>query len=115
MQAFQPLTISDLAKLLDVCERTIRNHVDQGAFPAPVTICGKKYWHPDVFYHWLDRTLKHEATAALSKPSQCEPDTLVKTTNRLHSPNTRSRARSEERRVGQESDRTCRSRWSRHH
>src|SRR5690606_31531826 len=97
MQAFQPLTISDIAELLDVCERTIRNYVDQGNFPAPVTICGKKYWHPEVLYLWLDKTLRREPTAVSSQPLQRELDSPTATTKRTHSSTARAKAAQSER------------------
>lgn len=47
--------------MLGVCERTIRNHIDANKFPAPVKICGRQFWHPEVFYDWLDSHLRSSA------------------------------------------------------
>jgi|TARA_R100000149_G_scaffold60185_1_gene29274 hypothetical protein len=60
MLPFRPLNIEDITALLGVCERTVRNHIDTGKFPAPVKVCGKQFWHPDVFYGWLDANLRSQ-------------------------------------------------------
>ncbi len=50
MQPFNLLSLSDIATLFDVCERTVRNNVDAGDFPAPTKILGKNFWHSDLLY-----------------------------------------------------------------
>lgn len=55
---FAPLTKEAVADVLCCTTRTIENMVNSGELPAPARIAGRVFWHPDVFYSWLDRTLR---------------------------------------------------------
>lgn len=56
---FRPITREMAAEILGVSIRTLRNYVLDGRMPTPLTL-GKTrflYWHPDVFYSWLQGAL----------------------------------------------------------
>lgn len=55
--AFKPLSKNDVAEILGVSVRTIENHVSAHLLPAPASIGNRRYWHPDVFYGWLEKAL----------------------------------------------------------
>lgn len=56
--AFAPLTPADAAKVMKKCVRTLDNWCHDGVMPQPATLGGSRYWHPDLFYRWLDAKLK---------------------------------------------------------
>jgi len=56
--AFKPLSRVDVAKILDVSIRTLDNWQRSGKLPRSVEIGGRAFWHPEVFYSWLDQTLR---------------------------------------------------------
>lgn len=58
--AFKPLTKDDIAEVLGVSLRTIENWVNEGALPAPKKLGNRVYWHPNVFYSWLEHRLTVE-------------------------------------------------------
>lgn len=39
------------------CQRTLDNWCADGVMPQPAILGGSRYWHPDIFYGWLDTTL----------------------------------------------------------
>jgi excisionase family DNA binding protein len=55
--AFKPLTKDDIAHVLGVSLRTIENWVNDGTVPAPKRLGNRVYWHPTVFYGWLEQRL----------------------------------------------------------
>lgn len=59
---FNPIAKEQAAEILGTSIRTIENYVSTGLMPAPVAIGRRVYWHPDIFYGWLDGRLK-EATS----------------------------------------------------
>ncbi len=61
---FNPLTVDDVAAVLGVSVRTVENHIEEQGLPRPVKIGKIRYWHPEVFYGWLDRVLRGGAEAA---------------------------------------------------
>jgi excisionase family DNA binding protein len=69
---FKPITREDAAAILSVSLSTLDNMIAAGAMPAPRTIGGsrRKYWHPTLFYAWLDQQLRAEPTAEASPPPQ---------------------------------------------
>jgi len=58
IQRFAPLTKEEVADLFRVTTRTIENWIEQEGLPPPVAIGNRVFWHPDVFYEWLDRRLR---------------------------------------------------------
>jgi len=60
--AFKPLTKDDIAAVLSVSLRTIENWVQEGIVPPPAKIGNRVYWHPGVFYAWLEGRLTVAAT-----------------------------------------------------
>jgi excisionase family DNA binding protein len=55
---FIPLTKEDVAEVLGITARTVEAWVDQGHMPAPACIGNRVYWHPELFYGWLDQRLR---------------------------------------------------------
>lgn len=64
--AFKPLTKDDIADVLGVSLRTIENWVNERTLPAPKKLGNRVYWHPGVFYTWLEHQLTTEETLAVS-------------------------------------------------
>lgn len=58
--SFAPLTPKDAAEVMKKCVRTLDNWCRDGEMPRPATLGGSRYWHPDVFYGWLDAKLKEQ-------------------------------------------------------
>lgn len=56
--AFKPLSRDDVAGILGISIRTLENWVKQGRLPAPASIAGRRYWHPQHFYAALDAMLQ---------------------------------------------------------
>lgn len=54
---FKPLTQPDAAEILGISIRTVQNWIDEGILKAPRKIGGRVYWHPAVFYGWLEQQL----------------------------------------------------------
>jgi phage terminase Nu1 subunit (DNA packaging protein) len=57
MTPYQPITKEDAARILSVSKRTIDNWLADGTIVQPNNIGRRLYWHPDVFYAWLDERL----------------------------------------------------------
>jgi excisionase family DNA binding protein len=55
--AFKPLTKDDIADVLGVSSRTIENWVNDRTLPAPRKLGNRVYWHPNIFYAWLEHRL----------------------------------------------------------
>lgn len=79
--AFKPLTKDDLADVLGVSLRTIENWVNDRTLPAPKKLGNRVYWHPNIFYAWLEHRLTAKDACAevggstLEPPSRKKPDT----------------------------------------
>lgn len=58
---FQPITKEQAAEILGVSIRSIENYVSEGEMPAPAHLGRRVYWHPDIFYSWLDALLRRES------------------------------------------------------
>lgn len=71
---FVPLTKEAVAAILDCTTRTIENMVNSGELPAPVRIAGRVFWHPEVFYIWLDGLLRGKLIRAVSGVSVAVSD-----------------------------------------
>jgi hypothetical protein len=54
---FEPLTRQDLARILDVSLRTVDAWSAKEILPAKAEVEGRVYWHPRIFYEWLDAIL----------------------------------------------------------
>jgi excisionase family DNA binding protein len=54
---YQPITKENAAEILSVSKRTIDNMLADGTLPRPAYIGRRLYWHPDVFFGWLDGRL----------------------------------------------------------
>jgi predicted DNA-binding transcriptional regulator AlpA len=54
---FKPLTKDDIGGLLGVSARTIENWVNDRTLPAPTKLGNRVYWHPNIFYAWLEHRL----------------------------------------------------------
>ena len=54
---FRPMSKEEIADVLGVSSRTIENWVNEGIVPAPKKLGNRVYWHPNVFYAWLDAYL----------------------------------------------------------
>lgn len=61
-EPFKPITREEAAEVLSVSLSTLDNMIGTGALPAPVSIHGsrRKYWHPAIFYGWLDKELRRD-------------------------------------------------------
>ena len=58
MDRLQPLTKSDVQKLLGVSERTVENWIARGILPPPARIGGRRvYWARAVIERWLEEQL----------------------------------------------------------
>lgn len=80
---FSPLTKQDVAQVLNVTTRTIENWTAAGIVPAPTTLGGRVFWHPDIFYAWLDTRLREGAsTSAVASSEQNIPQKPKKATSR---------------------------------
>jgi excisionase family DNA binding protein len=55
--AFKPMTKDDVAEVLGLSLRTVENWVNEGTLPSPTKLGNRVYWHPGVFYSWLERCL----------------------------------------------------------
>lgn len=53
-----PMPKEEVADLFGVTPRTIENWIEHEGLPAPVQIGNRVFWHPDVFYEWLDQRLR---------------------------------------------------------
>ena len=69
INAFKPLTKDDVADVLGVSLRTIENWVNERTLPAPKKLGNRVYWHPAVFYAWLE----HQLTTEETLPANLEP------------------------------------------
>ncbi|RRS01081.1 DNA-binding protein [Aquabacterium soli] len=65
---FTPLAKEDVANLFGVTTRTIENWIEDEGMPAPACIGNRVFWHPDVFYAWLDKRLRIPKADTRSAP-----------------------------------------------
>lgn len=63
---FKPLTKDDIADVLGVSSRTIENWVNDGTLPTPKRLGNRVYWHPGVFFGWLEQRLVSDDDATPS-------------------------------------------------
>jgi len=60
---FAPMTKEDVAAVLMCTTRTVENLVKSREIPIPKLLAGRVFWHPDVFYSWLDSSLRGAPSA----------------------------------------------------
>lgn len=65
-EPFVPMTKEAVAAVLECTTRTIDNMVSSGELPKPIRIAGRAFWHPKVFYTWLDSLLRGKLVGAES-------------------------------------------------
>lgn len=80
--AFKPLSKEDISDVLGVSIRTVENWVNDGTLPAPKHLGSRVYWHPSVFYGWLEQRLTADeepgqrngsVAPALTRPQVAKP------------------------------------------
>lgn len=73
VEPFKALTKSDIAEVLGCSVRNVENLVSSGTLPKPGAVGRLVRWHSDVFYQWLDATLKGQARTeeTSSEASSC--------------------------------------------
>lgn len=84
-EPFKPITREEAAEILSVSLTTLDELVKAGALPAPRALGGQRrlYWHPAVFYSYLERALTTgEPEAPCDARSRPQPP--------AHAPSTRS-------------------------
>lgn len=54
---YTPITKEAAASILSVSKRTIDNWLADGTIVEPCAIGRRVYWHPDIFYKWLNERL----------------------------------------------------------
>lgn len=75
MSPFEPLTREEAADILQKSLRTLEGWYEVGVMPEPAVGGGARYWHPEIFFGWLDARLKGRAwpSAAALESTQPEP------------------------------------------
>ncbi len=73
-EPYSPITKEMAAEILNVSKRTIDNWLADGSIVPPHNIGRRVYWHPKVFYAWLDQKLGLDCdTASNPRPVQGKP------------------------------------------
>ncbi len=71
---FTPLSRQQVSEILGVHVRTLDNWQKAGRMPKSASVEGRVYWHPAVFYSWLDRKLRttdhEEASVAVAEKNR---------------------------------------------
>jgi len=67
---FVPMTKEDVAAVLMCTPRTIENLMKSGGIPMPTLMAGRVFWHPDVFYSWLDSQLRSGPSEGCAKGNE---------------------------------------------
>lgn len=63
-ETYEPITKEAAAAILSVSKRTIDNWLADGTIVEPSTIGRRIYWHPDIFYAWLNDRLGVQSPSA---------------------------------------------------
>ncbi len=69
---FRPLSKEEIANVLGISSRTVENWVNDGIVPAPKKLGNRVYWHPNVFYAWLDDYLLSDSLGTEVGPEVAE-------------------------------------------
>jgi predicted DNA-binding transcriptional regulator AlpA len=95
---FKPLMREDVVDVLNISLSTLDTMVCEGSIPLPRRIgsCRRLYWHPDVFFEWLDSYLRSDENAVRAS-SETESDADGERTSRRPPKQDRSSARVAER------------------
>lgn len=83
-EPYKPITKESAAEILSVSKRTIDNWLADGTIVEPSTIGRRVYWHPDVFYAWLNERLGIR-TASEPTTNERPGNTTAKTPGRPRS------------------------------
>ena len=90
---FTPMTKEAVAAILDCTTRTIENLVKSGAIPAPTLLAGRVFWHPEVFYSWLDSVLRGGGTVGLcDAPAAPRPEPEIQAAQITDRPNSHGKS-----------------------
>lgn len=75
VQPFRPMTKADVAEVLGVCTKTVEAWERARIIPPGQRLGAFVFWHPHVFYAWLDKRLKGEEPAhdAVAAPAAVPP------------------------------------------
>lgn len=60
----KPLNKQDVAAAIGCSVRNVEILVKSGELPQPAHIGRRVFWHPEIFYSWLDARLRHASPAA---------------------------------------------------
>lgn len=73
---FKPVTREAAAGKLSITVRTLESWYADGAMPQPVSIGRRLYWHPAIFYGWLDAKLNGTGSESSehAPPPQSRPE-----------------------------------------
>lgn len=72
MTPFTPITREQAAAILSVSLSTLDAMIAAESIPEPRALPGgrRKYWHPDIFYTWLDQQLRGDAREHENAPPE---------------------------------------------
>jgi hypothetical protein len=59
------MTKEDVAQALQCSVRNIEKLIQSGGMPGPGRVAGRSFWHPNIFYEWLDAVLRQTATSSI--------------------------------------------------
>jgi len=62
---FKPMTKEDVARALQCSVRNIEKLIQSGGMPGPGRVAGRSFWHPNIFYEWLDAVLRQTAMSSI--------------------------------------------------
>ena len=91
--AFKPLKKADIATTLGVTPRTVENWVSAGLIPAPTDLGGRVFWHPEMFYTWLDEYLRGKNFYTKNKTLEINDECHVKPPSRRRKAHSQSTSR----------------------
>lgn len=71
------LSKADVCAVYGISVRCLENWVNQGRVPAPMSIGGRRYWHPDGFYRDLAARMGLAAVSGASSGAEPTKDDKV--------------------------------------
>ena len=86
INSYRPITKEDAAQILSVSKRTIDNWLADGTIVEPKAIGRRLYWHPDIFYAWLNERLGVSSgqSPSVSPPQAVQPKRTGRPRATLH-------------------------------